>query len=136
MVSHQFPMLGLPLASNLWVRRGNFWHEVLTASQADGSDVSWFGYTAVLVVPAGVPAGTVVLNPALVDTPGAGEIDVEINTQGVGADARGPWSLTVVEGAREITLWQGRLVMEAKVATLLRMEDGCGLQISHPSCLP
>lgn len=135
-MSHDFSTLSLPLTSNLWIRRGNYWHEVLTATNADGSDVSWAGYTAQLVVPTGVPAGTVVLNPALVGAAGAGEIDLELNTQGVATDARGPWSLTVVLAGLETTLWQGRLIMEAKVATHLSIEDGCGLQISRPPCPP
>ena len=128
-MSHQFSVQDLPLRADLWIRRGNYLHAKLTAKQASGDDVSWFGYTATLVTPTGVPAGTAVLDPALVGNAGAGDIDLEINTQGEGSDARGPWSLTVVQGGYETTLWQGRLIMEEKEATRLRMQDGCGLEI-------
>ncbi len=126
---HQFSVQDLPLTSDLWIRRGNYLHLTLTAKQLDGSDVSWFGYTPTLVVPANTGTNSVVLNPALVGEAGAGEIELEINTQGEAADTRGPWSLTVVQGSFETTLWQGRLIMEEAVATRLRMEDGCGLEI-------
>lgn len=118
------------MRSDLWIRRGNYLHLVITAKQADGSDVSWAGYTATLVQPDDSGVGSVALNPAAVDAPGAGEITIDIDTKTEGADTRGPWSVTVTTAGKDTTLWQGRYIMELGEATRLRMEDGCGLDLN------
>lgn len=133
-MSHDFPAQDLPLRADLTIRRGNYFHRTLTATQPDGSDVSWAGYTAALVLPAGSGVGSVALNPAAVDAPGAGEITLEIDTKLVAEDVRGKWSITVTKGGQDTTIWQGRLVVELRRSTQLAAESGCGLDIAWRDC--
>lgn len=127
-MTHAFSIQDLPLTARLSIWRTDHLHLVLIAKQADGSDVSWAGYTAVLVKPAGFP-GTVALNPAAVDTPGAGEITLDIDTAAVVDDVRGPWRVEVTQAGSQTTLFGGLLTCDHQNPTRLRMQSGCGLDI-------
>lgn len=127
-MTHAFSIQDLPLSARLSIWRGDHLHLILVTKQADGSDVSWAGYTSNLVKPAGFP-GTVALNPAAIGAPGAGEITLDIDTVSVSSDVRGNWAVEVTQAGSQTTLFGGLLTCDKKNPTRLRMQSGCGLDI-------